>query len=208
MELEYGPFNTVFERGELKVPGHLVLMNVTQPELTAIVVRRIEVALTMNGADESLRRLLADANWRPHLVAAVAVWMLEDPSPYLPLMWNAVTAGSWVSPQLLAVLAVRDPDFDRMAQQRLLERCVVGLPEGLAPAERHSATGPSSSRGRSAKEASALLELAAGRPWVQAVASAPELQEMVTRDVDNGGKITAFWGSRVRGILDELGLRK
>lgn len=207
MGLEFGPFNEVFEKGELNVPGHLVLMNVTRSEETTVVIRRIETALAHSAADEGLRRLLNDVNWRPHLAAAIAVWMLEDPLPYLPLVWGAIRAGSWVSPQLLVVAADRDPDFDRTAQKRLTELCAVQPPRGLTSAERHSATGPACGRGRSAKEASAILEVAAGKPWLAGAASDPALRELVAGDIDGGGQIASFWGHRVRDMLDGLRLR-
>lgn len=202
---EFGPFEPAFSRGELPVPGHLCLLSLMTPSETLVVIDRIRVGLDDPGRDAALHALLGDADWRPHLVAAVALLLIDDPRPFLPDLWSAVRSGSWVSPQLLAVAAVRDPCFPNMAAARETEGFEVRPPSGLTPAERHSATGPASVPRRSAKELSAFLALcdatSHGAAWAAHVRGDAELQRLLAADVDRGGDIATRWLAGVRQIL-------
>jgi hypothetical protein len=202
---DFGPFEPAFALGELPVPRYLCLLNLRAPSETLVVIDRIRVGLDDPRRDAALHALLGQIDWRPHLVAAVALLLVEDPRPFLADLWSAVRAGSWVSPQLLAVAAVRDPNFLTMAAARETEGFVVRPPIGLTPAERHSATGPASVPRRSAKELSALVALcdatSQGAAWAAHVRAEPELQRLIAADVDRGGDIATRWLASVRQIL-------
>lgn len=206
---DFGPFQPAFGLGEPSAPGYLCLLHAGDPDETRFVVDRIRVALDGSGRDAALHALLRDVNWRPHLVAAVALLLIEDPGPFLADLWAAVRAGSWVTPQLLAVAAVRDPDFLKLAAAREAEGFEVRPPSGLPPPERHSATGPASGPQRSAKELSAFVALcdatSQGAAWAARVRADPELQRLLAADVDRGGDIATRWLAGVRRILHPQG---
>ena len=209
MPPDFGPFTQVFEPGELRVPGHLCLLNLWKPDETLIVIRRIQYALAQPGHDPALRKLLGDVNWRPHLVAAVTLLLLDTPQPYIGNLWSAVGAGSWVTPQLLAVAAVRDPDFLATAATRASHGFPVVPPAGLSPPERHSATGPSSTPQRSAKELSAVLAMCdatgQGASWAHRIRANPDMARLLEADIDRGGDIAVRWLTSLRDILTEAG---
>jgi hypothetical protein len=186
----FGPFEPAFGSGELTVPGYLCLLNLMAPSETLVVIDRIRVGLDDPRRDAALHALLGQVDWRPHLVAAVALLLVEDSRPFLADLWSAVRAGSWVSPQPAA---------------RETEGFVVRPPIGLTSAERHSATGPASVPQRSAKELSAFVALcdatSQGAAWAAHVRAEPELQRLIAADVDRGGDIATRWLARVRQIL-------
>lgn len=206
---DFGPFEAVFSLGELPVPGHLPLLNLLTPKRTLVVVDRIRVGLDDPGRDVALHALLTYINWRTHLVAAVALLLIDDPRPFLADLWSAVRAGSWVTPQLLAVAAVRDPGFLSMAAAREADGFQVCPPISLTWAERHSATGPASVAQRSAKELSAWVALceatSQGAAWVARVRADPELQRLLATDVDRGGDIARRWLADIRRIVSVRG---
>ena len=57
-----------------------------------------------------------------------------------------------------------DPAFPDRLRERVSQGCVVAVPAGLTPVERHSFTGPSSSVQRSAKLLASLLTIGAHVP--------------------------------------------
>lgn len=207
---DFGPFQPAFGLGEPSAPGYLCLLHAGDPDETRFVVDRIRVALGDPGRDGALRSLLGQPNWRPHLVAAVALLLIEDARPFLTDLWSAVRAGSWVSPQLLAVAAVRDPDFLNVAAAREAEGFAVRPPIALTPAERHSATGPASVAHRSAKELSAFVALcdatSQGAAWAARVRADAELQQMLATDTEQGGELATRWLARVRQVLGSAGV--
>lgn len=209
MPPDFGPFTQVFERGELPVPGYLCLLNLSKPDEALTVIRRIQLALTQPGYEPALRELLGEVNWRPHLVAAVALVLMDNPQPYIVDLWSVIRAGSWVSPQLVAVAAARDPDFIATVVQRAAQALPVVPLAGLSPAERHSATGPSSTHQRSAKELSAALALceATGQnaPWVESVRADPSMVRLLEADIDQGGDIAVHWMTSLHDILTGAG---
>ncbi len=207
---DFGPFEPAFGLGEPSAPGYLCLLNATNPDETRFVFDRIRVALGDPGRDGALRSLLGQPNWRPHLVAAVALLLIDDPGPFLADLWSAVRAGSWVTPQLVAVAAVRDPGFIAMAAVREAERFEVRPPLGMTAAQRHSATGPESVPRRSAKELSAFVALcdatSQGADWAARVRADPQLQQVLATDTDGGGRIATRWLARVRQVLGSAGV--
>jgi hypothetical protein len=209
--LDFGPFEPAFDSSSLPVPGYLCLLAPASPAETLVVIDRIRAGLEEPGRDPTLHALLRDVDWRPHLVAAVALLLIDAPQPFLADLWSAVRAGSWVSPQLLAVASVRDNDFLTIAAAREAERFEVRAPAGLTPLERHSATGPATDPQRSAKEASAILALceltATGTAWAARVRDEPDLRRLLANDLDSGGEIATRWLTDIRQVLATRGLR-
>jgi hypothetical protein len=154
-------------------------------------------------------RLLAESNWRPHLVAAVAVIVSRFNAERASLLWRRLDYGSWVTPQIAAALFLVDPDFVSQARTRLEAKCPVDSSEDLSltPLARHSATGPAGSVQRSAKAAASLLQLAEmASPiplWLQELRSSKEMQLLLAQDIDESAGIALEWLNRIREIIGE-----
>ena len=202
LEQRYGPFAQVFERGELDVPGHLVLLslNPSSPDVQ-VVIDRIAVAMTAGETHRWLTALLQDVNWRPHLVGAIA--LILEPALDSQLLWDAIGRGSWVIPQLVVTAAQVDPLFREHARARVEAMCPVVVPSGLTPPERHSATGPEGLSQRSAKMLASILamsaELADLADWRARVLQDERVKASLAEDAswDNSGAIVASW---LRGL--------
>lgn len=121
MTLADGAFASLFQKGELDVPAYLTLLNLGPG--ADVAVARIETALTHETAPADRLALFEPINWRPHLVAGVAI--LVDVAHGVPVreedlraLWYAIDRGSWVSPQLLVVAFFGDPDFGSALRER------------------------------------------------------------------------------------------
>ena len=90
-----------------------------------------------------------------------------------------------------------DPAFPDRLRERVSQGCVVAVPAGLTPVERHSFTGPSSSVQRSAKLLASLLTIGAYLPSLRkeldVSRSLPRNAEFLARDVDQSPKIAERW---------------
>ena len=125
-------------------------------------------------------------------------------------MWAALDAGSWVTPQLAAVLSISDNEFTHHAIDRLDRMCPFSDdPEYRieSPIERHSAQGPSGSRGRSAKSASSLFAVlqvdSPDNADVLRLAEDSEFRQLVASDVDNGGCIATSWRDKLVAVNNQ-----
>jgi hypothetical protein len=74
----------------------------------------------------------------------------------LPL-WNAIDAGSWVTPQLVVTALFSDPAFPTRVRDRVEAHCPVTLLSTLTPLVRHVVTGPGDAHARSAKMLASIL---------------------------------------------------
>jgi hypothetical protein len=108
---KFGPFARVFETGEFEVPGHLELLHLRN-EGAQVVISRIEHAVSVGDPARWIRALLEGPNWRPHLVAAVAMLVVDGAPCCVDGLWGAVDTGSWVTPQLVVAAFLLD---DRIA---------------------------------------------------------------------------------------------
>jgi hypothetical protein len=203
---EFGPFAAV-----LKLPGEpapLVLLSM-RSAATAAVIDRIERALSADDAARGAAALFASPDWRPHLVGAVALILDADRRLGPSMLWNAVDAGSWVTPQLVAAAYLVDPSFPDRLQERIDARCAVAMPAKLSPAERHRATGPATAEQRSAKLLMSLLSVGrrvpvlAGR--LAAAARRPDLAALQVDDRDNSGNIAENWLINLEGQFKSRG---
>ncbi len=194
---DFGPFADVFSKGELAVPGHLELLGLHTPT-AQVVFDRIERALAAGDPGPWLSALFGEANWRPHLVGAVAL-LLDGGggSSHVESLWRAADSGSWVIPQLVVTALFVDPDFAARARSRVEGLCPVRVPHGLSLAERHSATGPGNERSRSAKLLAALLSVGARLPslahWIGGVRAKPEVAALLADDIDDAPAIADIW---------------
>ena len=79
---KFGLFASVFEPGELSVPGYILLLGLYQ-ETSQVVIDRIESTLATGQAGGWIDKLFDDPNWRPHLVGAIAL-VLDDGQQFSP----------------------------------------------------------------------------------------------------------------------------
>ncbi len=192
--LEYGPFAAVLKSsGE---PAPLTLLSMRGAEAAA-VIGRIEQALCADDAVRGVGALFASPDWRPHLIGAVAL-ILDSGRRLDPMaMWQAIDAGSWVTPQLVTTAYFIDPSFAARVRERIDAQCAVTVPANLSAAERHRATGPATPEQRSAKLLASLVRIGMLVPgltgWLRAAASRPELAALQGADRDKSGNIAENW---------------
>jgi hypothetical protein len=203
MSSDFGIFSPVFETAH----GYLALLGLNSPDASESVVRVRDCCRRTADPFPDVCRLLAEANWRPQLVAAVAVIVSGYHEEAVRLLWRQVDTGSWVTPQIGVALSMVDPDFLSRARERLEARCPLDSSElaRMTPVERHSAAGPAGAVDRSAKAAKTLLQLVRSRSprpeWIESIAVAPDFQDLLHRNIDGSDGITNGWLQRIKGIV-------
>ena len=207
---EFGPFAAVFTRGNLAVPGYLELLNLNKPT-AQVVFDQIESALDAGDSERWLNALFADADWRPHLVAAMALLLKGDDTMNLEPLWHAADGGSWVIPQLVVTGLFVDVDFPRRLRSRVNSMCPIHVPDHLASLERHIATGPGGVQSRSAKLLASLLTAGSHIPslaeFVQATRERPDIITLLTDDFDDATVISEHWLMRLTEQFKRRGLQ-
>lgn len=199
---EFGIFEPMFESAH----GYLALLNLSSADDTEAVEAVRNCCGTVSNPSSDICRLLTNVNWRPHLVAAVAVIVSGYDAEAVRLLWHRLDWGSWVTPQIAAALFLVDPGFHSQARARLEARCQVDSTQlrSMNPIERHSATGPAGSVPRFAKTAAALLQLAAMISpipvWLQEMRAAKDMQALVAQDMDGSEEIAERWLNRIKEI--------
>jgi len=184
LEAMFGPFAPLFEpvgQGEGSVPSYLVLLGLRSPSVD-IVIDRIALALNADDSAQWVPALLRDANWRPHLVAALAFVLRPtlDPQP----LWDAIDRGSWVVPQLVVTAALVDPLFRARVRQRV------------------AATRPEDSPERSAKKLASILAISAELPdlaeWRASLLTDERVRALLGLDTAwncSDKIVTQWWGA-------------
>ncbi len=193
---EFGPFETAFARGDLSVPGYLLLLHLDDKPVQVVLSRMRNAMREAGDPNKYIRRLLQDTDWRPHLVGAVAI-LLSDQQDLLADLWSAFDAGSWVVPQLAATAVLADRDFVQRARTRIKARCPVSMPAGMSPLDRHIASGPLNQYGRSCKALASLLAVTKHIPsqagWVDLESRQADVESMLRNDVDHGAELAEQW---------------
>src|SRR5277367_3696802 len=98
----FGVFSPLLGSG----PGYLNLLNLDPLRSKLAVSRVIKCCHSSSDPFLDIARLLDEGNWRPHLVAAVALSVLGYDCAAFTKLWAAFDAGSWVTPQLAVVAYV------------------------------------------------------------------------------------------------------
>ena len=120
----YGPFAALFEPMDGLDTPYLTFLG---PGAGAEApIRLVQAAVATREGRDCVFVLLRDPNWRAQLVGAVAVY-LHASRPAIEELWRAFDGGSWVSPQLAAVLSLRDGDFVDGAIVRVRQGCPVAI---------------------------------------------------------------------------------
>jgi hypothetical protein len=205
---QFGPFADAFDNRDLKVPGYLELLHCNGPGVK-VVLARIQAALSTDGPQAWVDALFSDPNWRPHLVGAATLLLDEKRVLDCAALWEAIDRGSWVTPQLVATGYFVDPAFQDQVKRRLENGCIVSVPSGLSPLQRHSATGPGNTVQRSAKLLSSLFSigkrLQSLAPLLERLSTDPGASMLLEQDRDRSGEIAASWCDRVVAVFSERG---
>jgi CheY-like chemotaxis protein len=202
---EFGIFDPVFESPH----GYLALLGLHSADAALAVEEVRTCCRKVPDPYPDICRLLADRNWRPHLVAAVAVIVSGFQAAAVKQLWYQLDSGSWVTPQIATALFLVDPDFATQAHIRLKAGCPVDPDQPpMDPLERHSATGPAGTVERSAKCAAALLHLASMLTpvpnWVREAQASADIQILLAQDVDNASGIVNSWLGRIKAIIGPI----
>lgn len=185
-------------------PEHLPLLHLASPDAERVIRRLREIGEHAPTIRDDIRAALSDQDWRPQLVGAVCVALGLGDAHHVETLWDSALRGSWVSPQLLAVASLVDPEFGTRARNafRLIlgTQDAGGLPTAIAtdwPAQ-HSKQGPSGAAERRGKALAALFALVDhGEPWVRECSSDPRARAALEADVDDGGGIARRWRERM-----------
>jgi hypothetical protein len=206
----FGVFSPVLQSPD----GYLALLHLDSPEAMHAVSSVVKCCETSATAHTEIARLLDELNWRPHLVAAVAVSAQEHDHTSMARLWTTVDSGSWVTPQLAVAAYLRDPNFSELARVRILARCPLESSKltSMTPLERHSAAGPGGIRTRSGKAAASLVRLVGLiRPspeWLATELASPDLVALLAEDVDGSAQIAETWLAKLRTLLKALNIPK
>lgn len=105
--------------------------------------------------DAGIHSLLTEPDWRAHLVALISLLALKPANDrvQLEMLWQRLYQGSWVSPQIVAVLQLLDSEFEEhgrrilsgetpLEENRKDDKLTISLNDFLAPSQHDS---PSSS---------------------------------------------------------------
>jgi len=204
----FGIFSPLFNSAS----GYLALLNLGSPTTPSPLSEVLNCCRSVDNPYKEVVSLLEVSNWRPHLVAAVAISLLRYESTSVTSLWGAFDSGSWVSPQLAAVACLRDPDFLAHARVRIAMRCPLETTKlmSLSPLQRHTAYGPAGGRQRSAKAAASLMQLVSVlRPvpeWWLKEQSSPDLVALLSEDVDQSARIAEQWLLQLKAHLKTLGV--
>lgn len=206
----FGPFASAFETTEREGPAYLELLHLHDGK-GQTALRRIREALLDPSWQSYAVKLLSDPNWRPHLVGGAAL-ICKPCEEALPALWQAFDGGSWVAPQLAVAAYFSDAKFTRHARSRIEAGCAVKPPEGLSAIERHSATGPDGTAGRSAKNMACLLDICARvaelSSWAEDFQRQPGVREMLAIDEanNNSAGIAENWLRKISQLCAGEGI--
>jgi hypothetical protein len=209
---KFGPFSSALWVADRKgVPGYLRLLHLDSDD-AHIVIDQIHDALLVGNAQPWINALLADPNWRMHLVAAIA-FLVDQPNTLdcTPL-WSAIDAGSWVTPQLVVTALFSDPAFPLRVRDRVEGLCPVTLPSGLDRIVRHVMTGPGDDHHRSAKMLASILSICSIVPSLATQETSwrtkREIQALLDADasMDQSNLITLDWMSAAAAAFLKRGI--
>lgn len=93
-------------------------------ELSLRKINKIFQSKSLNQINNGVKTLLNSMNWRTHLVGCIAIIKMskENQKDYYKRLWDlGSNDDSWVSPQILAILSIIDPDFSIKIRNNKIE---------------------------------------------------------------------------------------
>lgn len=197
----FGPFAVAFNRVGRDSTPYLSLLHL-HDDTVVKVIELIREATLEQHSEAAIIALMQDVNWRPHLVGSIAAYFRRSDLSRIQ-MWRAMDAGSWVTPQIAAILSIICDDFVEYSIERLAAGCRLtndqeySVPNAL---ERHVAQGPAGDHQRSAKMASSLLAMLrtvhASDVRVGLMENNVALQNLLAGDEDDSGALATSWRER------------
>jgi hypothetical protein len=148
-----------------------------------------------------VQRLLADRNWRSHLIALTAAVLSREPGQHASHLWDTFDRGSWVAPQLAVALFWIDPEFVAESKRRIVALCPIVDDDGFFRGD---------TRDVSAKNLASMLGVMAHIPsemrWVASELRMPDVQGLLKSDRDSAGAIVESWLDQATMRFRECGL--
>jgi hypothetical protein len=183
----FGPFEVMFS-GDRPSGAYLSFLGMGTPHARRALTTLSEVLRSTDDAHRYIELMLQGRNWRPHLVASVAILMSPDRAGYTSALWRTFDYGSWVAPQLAVVLYFSDPEFGREAKHRIASRCpLTAAPDLPAQVERTVRS----------KNIASLLRVVSLLPsetdWVALELAHVDVRELIKADSDSSGEIVDWW---------------
>lgn len=204
----FGPFAAVFKPLGDDLTPYLSLLHLRH-EGTEKVIALIRKLTRQPNASQGIVNLLRDSDWRPHLVGVAAAHFATSDELFQEA-WRAIDAGSWVTPQIAAILSLNDGNFVERSINRLKYGCplVRTLDQEIDdPLQRHISQGPAGDHERSAKAAASLYAtLCLDHPSddrVRALAMDKQLETLIMADFDDSSNRTISWRERFLQNVNE-----
>lgn len=185
---EFGPFTEFLSNERFRPAPYHQLRGLGGPNIQDIF-SRIERILTECDPRPWIDAIFRQANWRPHLIGALAV-ILDDGKSLSPEpLWRQIERHSWVSPQLVFAVWIVDPEFcDRLCQHLNQEILLVG---------------------RDSKALASLIAVGRQHPlisnWVDEFAHRPEIESRLATERYQADGFAEAWLDRLRTHLGQRG---
>ncbi|QNR23920.1 hypothetical protein [Croceimicrobium hydrocarbonivorans] len=166
-----------------------------QPEewnLTKSIERLDHIVSESSGSQiaNGIRLLLKNEDWRPHLVAALAILKIDKDLQFelKSNLWSRLKSGSWVSPQILVILSLIDSEFNLKAKEICENGFEISYSE-MPMHEHHFARGPAGLRVDNKKVVASVEYLLNG-------------VIIDSRENDNGGSLAKGWKENLFKLID------
>ncbi|NEO84047.1 MAG: hypothetical protein F6J87_07290 [Spirulina sp. SIO3F2] len=191
--LDRGCYTEFYEQGL----WYLSLLNLNKAfEFYQPIVHTLSNATTSPTWQADTLRLLAEINWRSHLAPIVSYLTLDASDEQVnDALWSAIRNSSWVSPQLVVCLYMKNYNFQ--SQLPSLLSGGVEQPTGT-PLELHVKTGPGNASSRLGKILNSLSGLGF-TDWGKIPSST--IDTLKKQDHDNADSIARGWCKRITRIL-------
>ena len=196
---KFPSFRPMFEKADgAPIATYMELLDLGVNSKSAVTKMR-QLLQSNRDLTSEIIALLEDINWRPQIVAAVAMGLSKKYAlSCCDALWKAFDSGSWVLPQLAAVAFLVDSDFQKQARLRIEAGCPINSDrlQGLDWTVRHNAAGPISFDAHAKKALSSLASLSRLLPnaeWVDPLLSSEEIIQAIKDDRENGGGIATRW---------------
>ena len=149
--------------------------------------------------EEDTNRLLGLPNWRGHLPTSLSIYLSGVyRKSMLTALWSAVGKGSWVIPQLIAVLSQIDDQFDENVRRLVSGGLQPHQPD--EPLKKHVEMGPGTSESRLGKAANSLLGLADCRAWGVDGELRDRLKLLAAADYDNADVLSRNYLQHLKAL--------
>jgi hypothetical protein len=160
--MKFGLFNSFWD----KYPHHLPFLNLMESDNDPaewnlqISISRLNSICNSNfkwELKESIDLLLESEDWRPHLIAIISVATIDkiERDEFIIKLWERLSRGSWISPQILVVLSIIDEEFKSKAEKILKEGFSVSY-TNLSAVDHHVSRGGSTVKATNGKVIGAL----------------------------------------------------